>query len=419
MKIKSCDKSYEEVLKIKKEEHRTPKKQSAFFRFLLKTLSAGELKKVGFTHTEKGMDKLKDGEPVLYLMNHSSFIDLKIAATLISPRPFSIVCTSDGFVGKKGLMYGLGCIPTKKFIMDTTLVYDMVHVVRKLNQSILMYPEASYSFDGTATDLPESLGKCLKLLKVPVVMIRTHGAFLRDPLYNMLQIRDVNVTAEMKYVLSPEDIKNKSVADLNKILKKEFTFDNFAEQRDRRISVAEPFRADGLNRVLYKCPVCGKEGRMEGKGTELTCHACGKVWTMTEYGELEAADADPVFTHIPDWYKWERSEVRKEIEKGTYKLDIPVDIRMMVNMDTLYHIGEGHLTHDKNGFNLTGADGKLDYTHSPKESYSLYSDYYWYEIGDMICIGNHDALYYCFPIDAGDVVAKTRLAAEELYKIQK
>jgi hypothetical protein len=37
----------------------------------------------------------------------------------------------------------------------------------------------------------------------------------------------------------------------------------------------------------------------------------------------------------------------------------------------------------------------------------------------MICIGNHDALYYCFPKGAGDVVAKTRLAAEELYKLKK
>ena len=36
----------------------------------------------------------------------------------------------------------------------------------------------------------------------------------------------------------------------------------------------------------------------------------------------------------------------------------------------------------------------------------------------MICIGNKDALYYCFP-KGGDVVAKTRLAAEELYKMKK
>jgi hypothetical protein len=52
-------------------------------------------------------------------------------------------------------------------------------------------------------------------------------------------------------------------------------------------------------------------------------------------------------------------------------------------------------------------------------SYSLYSDYYWYETGDVICIGNANVLYYCFPKDGRDVVAKTRLATEEIYKIAK
>lgn len=101
-------------------------------------------------------------------MNHSSFIDLKIASRLLVTRPFHVICTSDGFVGKRWLMRLIGCIPTRKFMMDVTLVRDMVYAVRELKSSILMFPEASYSFDGTQTPLPESLGKCLKLLKVPV-----------------------------------------------------------------------------------------------------------------------------------------------------------------------------------------------------------------------------------------------------------
>jgi hypothetical protein len=36
----------------------------------------------------------------------------------------------------------------------------------------------------------------------------------------------------------------------------------------------------------------------------------------------------------------------------------------------------------------------------------------------VICIGTGDCLYYCFPKDATPV-AKTRLAAEELYKLVK
>ena len=51
-------------------------------------------------------------------------------------------------------------------------------------------------------------------------------------------------------------------------------------------------------------------------------------------------------------------------------------------------------------------------------TYSVYSDYNWYEIGDMISIGDTKVQYYCFPKTKKDVVAKIRLAAEELYKIK-
>ena len=71
-----------------------------------------------------------------------------------------------------------------------------------------MYPEASYSFDGTATTLPESLGKLIKKLGVPVVTIITKGAFAHQPLYNNLQKRKVKISAEMECVLTAEQIEN-------------------------------------------------------------------------------------------------------------------------------------------------------------------------------------------------------------------
>ena len=77
------------------------------------------------------------------------------------------------------------------------------------------------------------------------------------------------------------------------------------------------------------------------------------------------------------------------------------------------------LTHSRRGFHLTGCDGKLDYTQEPLASYSLYSDFYWYEIGDVISIGNEKVQYYCFPKESGDIVAKARLATEELYKLAR
>ena len=157
---------------------------------------------------------------------------------------------------------------------------------------------------------------------------------------------------------------------------------------------------------------------MEGKGTRLICHHCGKEYELDVYGQLRALDGETEFPHIPDWYDWERACVRKEIENGTYLLDTDVDISIQVNLDGVCNIGTGHLTHDENGFRLTGAEGKLDYTQSPVFTHTLYSDYYWYEIGDVIGIGDNEFSYFCFP-KSNVSVTKARLATEELYKMKK
>ncbi len=419
MKIKIKEMPYSEVLKLKPKKHKKPLKPLFLLALVIRVLSFFTLLGVKFSYKKSGMEKLGRKEPCLILMNHSSFIDLKIASRLLFPRKYNIVMTSDGFVGKNLLVRLVGCIPTQKFVSDSLLVKDIFHCVRKNKTSILLYPEASYSFDGTATPLPESLGKLVKKLVIPVVMIKTEGAFAYDPLYNNLQRRKVKISAEMKYLLSPEDIKEKSFEEINGILKEQFSFDNFRWQQQNGVEIKESFRADFLNRVLYKCPNCLAEGKTEGKGTTLTCKNCGKAYTLTEKGFMQARTGETEFSHIPDWYNWQRECVRREILSGEYLLKADVDIYMMIDTKCVYKVGDGVLTHTSEGFSLTGCDGKLNYTHAAQLSYSLYSDFYWYEIGDVISIGDARVLYYCIPKTDTDIVAKARIATEEIYKLIK
>ena len=416
MKIKTKQLSYEKVMALPRPKHRNPLRPMFLLQLVVRILAIFDLLPTKFTYKTHGMEQIGKNEPCLILMNHSSFIDLKIASRIFFPKPYGIVCTSDGFVGKNWLMRLLGCIPTQTFVSDTTLIRDMEYLLKKKRVSVLMYPEASYSFDGTATPLPRKMGILLKKLGVPVVTVIAQGAFARDPLYNCLQKRKVRVRADVTCMATAQQVKELSVAQLDALLDEAFSFDNFRYQQENRIVVNEPFRADGLNRILYRCPHCQTEGHTVGKGTALTCQNCGATYTLDEYGYLQAENA--AFTHIPDWYAWQRQQVRKELEDGTYRLEKHVKIGMLVDTKSLYMVGEGTLVHDENGFVLTGCDGKLRYEQGPLACYGLYSDYYWYEIGDVICIGNKDALYYCFP-EGGDVVAKTRLAAEELYKLKK
>ena len=356
--------------------------------------------------------------PYLILMNHSSFIDLKIASRIFFPMPFCIVSTSDGFVGKSWLMRLIGCIPTQKFVSDLSLIRHMKYMLKEKNTSVLMYPEAGYSFDGCATALPQGLGRLLKQLDVPVVTVITQGAFARDPLYNGLQLRKVRVRADVRCLMTQEEVRACSVKEMDERLETVFSFDNFAWQRDNRIAITESFRADGLERILYKCAHCGVEGYMVGKGIHLTCHACGKHYELDTLGQLQAVDGNTRFSHIPDWYRWQRECVRQELLDNRYCLDTPVDICMLVDHKALYRVGQGRLVHNRDGFTLSGCDGELHYTQKPLTSYTLNADYFWYEIGDVIGIGDRQALYYCFPKENVSVT-KARLATEELYKLLK
>lgn len=400
-----------------------PIRPALFWRTLIRGVSVFGLSGTGFTYTMEGMEQIGRKTPCLILMNHSCFLDMPMAHTILYPRPFNIVTTSDSFVGMGGwmawLMHRIGCIPTQKFVTDISLIKDMLYTLKEKKSSVLMYPEASYSFDGRATQLPRKMGVLLKKLDVPVLMIETKGAFSRNPLYNQLQVRKgVKVSARLRCLYTLEQVRTMSVQALSDGLDEAFSFDHWAWQKENGIVIDDSFRADGLSRILWKCPHCGVEGQMVGKGEHLSCGNCGKKYYLTPLGELEATDGDTAFSSVPQWNDWQRQQVRREISDGTYRLDTDVDICLMVDYQAIYRVGTGHLVHDGNGFRLTGCDGRLDYVQPPQHCYGLYADYYWYEVGDVICIGNRNVLYYCFP-KGGDVVAKTRMATEEMYKLYK
>ena len=182
MKIKTVNKPYEEVMALPRLRHKNPRKPSLFLGTVVRLVSLPTMRKIKFSYTAERME-LVGKKPCLILMNHSSFTDMKLAYTIFYPRRFGIVTTTDAFIGPLGpLERLLGCIPTQKFVSDISLIRDMEYMLKKNKASVLMYPEASYSFDGTATRLPRKMGVLLKKLGVPVVTVITQGAFARDPL---------------------------------------------------------------------------------------------------------------------------------------------------------------------------------------------------------------------------------------------
>ena len=185
MKIKTRKMSYEQVSALPRGKHRKPLHPNFLLQTVVRVAAILDLVPTRFRYTTERMDAVGKEEPCLILMNHSCFLDLQIASRIFYPRHYCIVCTTDAFVGMGGLMGWLmrtiGCIPTQKFVTDISLIQDMTYCFKELKTSVLMFPEAGYSFDGTATTLPRKMGVLLKKLDVPVVMA---GVSIASPSFN-------------------------------------------------------------------------------------------------------------------------------------------------------------------------------------------------------------------------------------------
>ena len=367
--------------------------------------------------TKTGTDGLRP--PYLLLCNHNAFMDFKVATKAMFPYRANYVVAIDGFIGREWLLRAIGCICKRKFTSDITLIRHLRQVIKNGNIAVL-YPEARYSLCGTTAVLPASLGKLCKLLDVPVVTLICHGHHINSPFWNLHDRGVAPVEAEFKLLFSRDDLKNTDADELNDKIVEAFQYDDYAWQKERNIRVTYPKRAEGLQKVLYQCPSCGKEFRMSTEGVHIRCDACGKVWTLSETGELSADSGETEFSHIPDWYEWERKNVRSEVEAGTYSSGVlPVRVDSLPNARKFIRLGEGTMVHDMNGFTVRGTDQDGDAFEMIKPVPSLYSCHIEYEylgkFGDCVDLNTLEDTWYIYPHDCDFSVTKMALATEELY----
>jgi len=366
---------------------------------------------------KEGTENLKP--PYLLLCNHNAFQDFKVAIKCTYPHRTNFVVAIDGFIGREELLRRLGCICKRKFTRDLLLIKHLRHVIKNGDIAVL-YAEARYSLCGTTAVLPSSLGKLCKLLNVPVVTLMCHGHHINSPFWNLKGKHVAPIEAEFSLLYSQEELANATADEINERIVQAFQYDDFQWQLDRKIRVAYKNRAEGLHKVLYQCPHCRTEYRMESFGTKLRCGSCQKTWTMTEYGELAADTGETEFSHIPDWYNWERENVRKEIEAGTYSSgDLPAKVMSLPWAKRFIPFGEGILRHDMSGFHVVNADGNprsFSMEIAAATQYSVHIEYeYLGKYGDCVDLNTIDDTWYISPHDCLFSVTKMALATEELY----
>lgn len=396
---------------------RYPMHQGKFWTGLIWVLSKFALMGKKYKVETIGMEDLKP--PYMLLSNHMHFIDFELAAMGTWPHSVSNVVSIDGYVVKFFLLEWIGAIATRKFTTDLHLVKSIRKVLQR-GDVLAMYPEARYSPCGTTAFLPDSLGKLIRMNKVPVVAVVHHGNHLYAPFWNFRKKRKVPLHTTMKVILTPEQIATMSVDEINETLRQALQYDDYRYQKENNIRITEPYRAEGLHKVLYQCPHCLAESKMASQGTELYCTACGKRWNWDEDGKLRALEGETEFDHIPDWFEWERQQVRKQIEEGTYRYEDEVDVWSLPRVYRYIPLGKAKLTHDpENGFILEGHYRGEVYRiqRQPLQTNNLHVEYDFGPLKAIDCldISTENDSFYCKP-SRNDVITKLAFATEEIYQ---
>ena len=408
---------------------RKPLRPSKFWMWLARNFAIRpRLKGRKVTVVKQNMEGIKP--PYLLFVTHASMLDFPAMYTAVAPYDANNVVAIDAIrdVGDF-LMRRLGCICKRKFVKDLHLIRNMRYCAEHYDTIVCVYPEARYSLDGTTGFLPDSLGKMCKLMNVPAVVLRLYGTFVNAPQWNKDE-QYLPIRCELECIATAEEVKALPAEELNRRAHEALQRDDYAYQRAEGLELENPRRADGLHNILYQCPHCGKEFMMYSEGTRLWCASCGKGWQMSTLSELTAEEGETEFSHIPDWMKWERENVRREVREGRYRFEADVTVHTLPNAKRFYDQGKGKFIQTCEGTRILctayGEEKDLYWAGTELESVHIEYDYPYRKdkykkniFGDCIDISTHDDSFWLHPIGLRDRLTKVSLATEEIYLLAK
>lgn len=351
--------------------------------------------------------------PYLIVGNHTSPIDFLYFTAGVYPQPINFV-VAENMIYRK--VYGafirsFGTIKKKQFTAD----FQCIKQIKKnidAGTHVLLFPEGRVSIDGTTGYIAPSIGKLIKFLNCPVIKGITVGSYVTRPKWG--KKRPGKVTLKMEPLLSTDDIGDMSNEEIYEYILKNFSYDDNVAFKEQNRKVYGLRLAETLEKLLYKCPRCGAEFKNESKYRTFRCTACGNTVKYNTDGTLSpSGENDKCFEFVSEWYKFQRDEVKKEVENPDYSFE--ENVTLLLTDDKTHRFeeaGKGKIVLDKNGITYVGTKCGQEVSrifglkNHPTVAYKLAQNI---EIAE-------DNEIFKFVFENGFHTAKFVLAVEELHK---
>lgn len=311
-------------------------------------------------HQSKSFIEHKKSGAMLVLCNHTSALDFCHFTTPFLDVKINFVVAENMMYSKPffaSMITGHHCILKKQFFVDYQCIKNIKQYLDN-GISVIICPEGKVSGDGVTGVIPQSIAKLVKWLGYPVATVLTKGAGLTRPKWAKTMRRG-RIDCHCDMLLSKDETEQLSKEEIfdrieNALAHNEHLYHVQSNRKYRGGKYAE-----GLERLLYRCPNCGSEFEMTAKGDVLKCSRCQNAVKYQNDGKLVAVEGGISFDRVDLWYNWQREEVAKEVEKDDFRLQHPVWLFVENPKKNGYkYVSSGVISLDKSALSYTATESE-------------------------------------------------------------
>lgn len=304
--------------------------------------------------------------PYLVISNHVNVYDGLLITVNLRHLPVTIFDDIQRMNATNRFIFTNAGTVFKPFgIPDPLVVRNMIKA-RDAGRSMLLYPEGEITWNGESKPLEPSLARLIRLLDIPVILIKVKGGFAKQPKWAR-KFRSGRCVLEYRLILTRDDIRKLDDASLLETLSKAHAHseqDWLATEEGLSCDIRTQEPANGLNALLYCCPSCKSVNSMKTDGRKrIICGNCGLTAKVDASFNLAGSDDLP-FSDVRSWHLWQtdfwtaRAKELSSSDDPILKAESPEVKSGPVNGFKMTACGKGPVILYRDRIEYIGPDGK-------------------------------------------------------------
>ena len=240
----------------------------------------------------------------------------------------------------KLLKWGFEPILRPKGSLASGTVMDIIRHCRK-GKSICLFAEGVRSWDGITNPIAPATAKLIQSAKCGLVTYKITGGYFVSPMWST-GLRKGALSGRVQNIYTKEQLSSMSADEIYNIIVSDLYEDAYARQLENPQKYKSKAPAKSMEKLLFICPECGSYESISTEGDTVSCKKCNMAFKYNEYGFLENSR----FKTVKELSDWQKSEIRKDAEKGTeYFTDDVILSTVKNHIDT--QLCTGRLTMNK------------------------------------------------------------------------